>query len=332
MTTKTRKRTRGNGEGSVVFLGNGRKNKYGARVTVGFDLKGKQMVKYIGYFSTKTEAKKALNEYNQKPYSLEKVKTIDIFEKWSETAKITEEVIKSYKSVIEKSGLSNKVFKDIKLYQLEDYFRTLSPAMQKRARNAFKNIYIYGMKHEIVDKNLAELVELDKYVAKEKEAIKTDDIKYMLKHEDVIPTLLLYTGMRISELLSIESENVDIEKRILIGGLKTEAGKNRKIPIHKKIVPIIKELLENKTEYLITDNKGRQIKYSEYSKTWNNYEIIKNYTIHQTRHTFVSRAVKLGLDRSILQKVIGHSNKDVTDIYTHVDEEQLIQFIDAFSY
>ena len=40
----------------------------------------------------------------------------------------------------------------------------------------------------------------------------------------------------------------------------------------------------------------------------------------------ISRAIKLGLDRSILQKIIGHSNKDVTDIYTHIDTEQLISF------
>lgn len=327
-----RNRTRGNGEGCIIKLGGKRKNPFAARVTVGYDKNGKQKFKYIGYYRTKTEAKQALSNYSLNPYSLEKVKTIDLFDKWVETAKFTEAVLKNYRRVVENSGLSKKVFKDISLMQLEEAARELTPAMQKRFKATFKNLYLYAMKHDLVNKDLASLMELDKYKAKERDAISPTDIKEILKDEDVIPKLLLFTGMRITELLSIETANVDLEKRIMIGGLKTEAGINRKIPIHKDILPIVEKLFNEGNKYLLTDEKGKQITYDNYLKKWHEDEIRTKYTPHFTRHTFISRAVKLKLDRGLLQKIVGHANQDVTAHYTHLDNEQLVEWIDGFNY
>lgn len=327
-----RNRTRGNGEGCIIRLGGKRKNPFAARVTVGYDKNGKQKFKYIGYYRTKTEAKQALSNYSLNPYNLDKVKTIDLFEKWIETAKLSDEVLKNYRRVVENSGLSKKVFKDIKLMQLEEAAKELTPAMQKRYKAAWKNLYLYAMKHDIVDKDLASLMDLDKYVAKERDAISSNDIKIILNSDDVIPKLLLFTGMRIDELLSIETKNVDLEKRIMIGGLKTEAGKNRKIPIHKDILPIVEKLYNEGHKYLITNEKGGKIQYSNYLKEWHTDEVRTKYTPHYTRHTFISRAVKLKLDRGLLQKIVGHSNSDITAHYTHLDTEQLVEFIDLFNY
>ena len=331
MTTK-RRRTRGNGEGCIKTLKNKKKNHFAARITVGFTKEGKQKFKYIGYYPTKTEAKKALANYLINPYNLDKLKTIDLFEKWVETAKFTEAVLKNYKRVIENSGLSNKVFKDISLMQLEESARELTPAMQKRFKAAFKNLYVYALKHDLVQKDLAALMDLDKYKAKERDAITPTDIKTILNGDDVIPKLLLFTGMRIDELLSIETENVDLEKRIMVGGLKTEAGKNRKIPIHKDILPIIEELYNKENKYLLSTEKGRKIQYSSYILKWHEDKTLTKYTPHYCRHTFISRAVKLKLDRGLLQKMVGHSNQDITAHYTHLDVEQLVEFIDSFNY
>jgi integrase len=323
---------RGNGDGSIFKLSGKRRKPYAVRITKGWTDEGKQIYAYIGYFKTKTEAKKHLNNYLANPYDLTKITTLELYEKWVVTAKFSETVLKNYKRVIENSGLSKKVFKDISLMELEESARELTPAMQKRYKAAFKNLYLYAMKHDLVSKDLASLMELDKYKAKERDAITPADIKKMLNDDDIIPKLLLYTGMRIDELLSIETENVDLESRIMIGGLKTEAGKNRKIPIHKDILPIIEELYNKGYKYLLTNGKGRKITYINYLKEWHTNEVRTKYTPHYTRHTFVSRAIKLNLDRSILQKVVGHANQDVTALYTHLDNEQLLDFIDGFNY
>lgn len=81
--------------------------------------------------------------------------------------------------------------------------------------------------------------------------------------------LLIYTGLRISELLSIKIENVHLlEKYMVRTDGKTKAGRNRTIPLHNRIIPIISKYYnKNKDkEYLITNKKGEQMKYDNYYK------------------------------------------------------------------
>lgn len=331
-----RKRTRGNGDGSVVKLAGKRKRPYAARVTTGWTAEGRQMFKYVGYYSTKTEAKNALNNFLINPYDLDanKLTAQDVFDKWSANAKFTEDVLKNYRRVVINSGLAKKVFKDIGLYELENAAKELSPSMQKRYKSAWKNLYEFGMRHDLVNKNIADLMELDKYVANKRDAISPSDVKKILKCDDIIPKILLYSGMRIGELLDIKSKNVDLEKRIIIGGKKTAAGTNRKIPIHKSILSIIEELLSKGTEYLITNTSGKKIQYTNYlDRTWHSNNVLTKYSPHYTRHTFVSRAVKLELNQEVLKAIVGHTSDNVTsNVYTHIDEEQLLDFIDKFNY
>lgn len=69
--------------------------------------------------------------------------------------------------------------------------------------------------------------------------------------------ILIYTGMRVGEMLDIKIENVFMEKNYMVGGSKTKAGKNRVIPFNKKIVPLIQKWYDeatlNNSEYLITN-------------------------------------------------------------------------------
>lgn len=118
------------------------------------------------------------------------------------------------------------------------------------------------------------------------------------------------------------------------GSIVKLGGKNRKIPIHKSILPIIENLLSNNTEYLITDEKGKKVDYKNYlTKVWHKNEILTKYSPHYTRHTFISRAVKLELNQQVLKAIVGHSSSDVTSsVYTHIDDEQIISFIGSFEY
>ena len=328
-----KKRQRGNGDGSITKLAGKRRKPYAVRITTGFKSDGTQKRSYLGYYKTVTEAKRALNEYLVNPFDLNKITTIEIFNKWVKGSKYTEEVLNNYRRVIENSGLSKKIFKDIKLMHLEDAASELTPAMQKRYKAAWKNLYLYAMKNDIVNKNLADIMDVDEYIAGERGVISTTDVKRILDGEEDIPKILLYTGLRISELLEIKSENVNLAEKIMIGGKKTKNGKNRRIPIHNAILPLIEKFMANGNEYLITDKNNKKIKYDDYlTNYWHGNKILTRYTPHYTRHTFVSRSVKLGLDRGVLQRVIGHSNKDATDIYTHLDLDQLRDFIDDFYY
>lgn len=70
---------------------------------------------------------------------------------------------------------------------------------------------------------------------------------------DFIDTILIliYTGMRVGELLDIKVENVHINEKYMVGGSKTEAGKNRVIPFHERIVPLVKKWYDNAIKMVV---------------------------------------------------------------------------------
>lgn len=81
------------------------------------------------------------------------------------------------------------------------------------------------------------------------------EILWAINNVDIV-LIYIYTGCRPVELLDIKSEDVHLDERYMIGGVKTEAGKNRIIPIHKAIVPLVEYRLEQNRPYLITNKYG----------------------------------------------------------------------------
>lgn len=98
----------------------------------------------------------------------------------------------------------------------------------------------YALQNDIVDKNYAKFVDLPKH-EKTKKARFTDlEIRRIEKQATEVPwadtvLILIYTGMRISELLNLTRFNVNLDAMLITGGIKTDAGRDRVIPIHPKI-------------------------------------------------------------------------------------------------
>jgi integrase len=112
-----------------------------------------------------------------------------------------------------------------------------------------------------------------------------------------------------------------------MGGLKTDAGRNRIVPIH----PVIWELVQKNYDwakeinstYLFNDEYGQQGTYMTYDKYRRRFDkVMKRLNLehrpHDTRHTFVTKAKAAGMDEYILKLIVGHAIKDITEkIYTH---------------
>ena len=144
--------------------------------------------------------------------------------------------------------------------------------------------------------------------SEEKIALTPEQIKTIYatdtKSRDLV-MILIYTGMRISELLGINEVHDDY----IIAGVKTKAGKHRIIPIHPQIKDALKRFL-----------KRKPLQYNAYRKRLKKdckvYGI--EFTFHECRHTFVTLANEYGADMTTLKKLIGHSTKDVTEsVYLH---------------
>ena len=138
---------------------------------------------------------------------------------------------------------------------------------------------------------------------------------------------MIYSGLRIGELLLIKSTDIDLENEIITGGIKTDAGKNRIIPINKKILPFIKNRLEEGHEYLIVNSRNKPMKYDNYYRERFipiMEQLNMNHRPHDARHTFATLMNNADANRTSIKKIIGHSSYETTEkIYTHKDIEEL---------
>lgn len=149
-----------------------------------------------------------------------------------------------------------------------------------------------------------------------------------------IVMILIYSGLRINELFSIRKSDVHLDSQTphMIGGEKTEAGRNRTIPIALPVLAHVRTLMQEPGEYLVSNTQGGKKSYHnfrerEYYPLLERLELPKR-TLHTTRHTFASMMVEAGARPEDLQKIMGHADYSVTaNIYNHANTEQLTKAI-----
>lgn len=113
-------------------------------------------------------------------------------------------------------------------------------ATLKNIKTLFNQMYSYALENDIASKDYSDFVDIGKNTTKTtRRPFSADEISILFDNVhrmDFIDTILImiYSGMRIGELLEIRNANIDLENRTMVGGSKTEAGKNRIIPINKK--------------------------------------------------------------------------------------------------
>ena len=324
-----------NGYGSIVKLTGKRRKPYLVRTACKYSDNGEKMIEkrqILGYFATKAEALAALADYNADPYDLaaHSLTFSEVFQKCFEDCKLAENTKRNYISALNNciEPIETMEFNAIKLSHLQAIANQQKPTMQKVFKNAMKFVYTYAIKHEITDKDYASLIETASHTpTKEKHVFTADEINKLWEMSDnyMIGNLLilLYSGWRIEELLQMRKCDIDLTAGTMKGGLKTEAGKNRIVPIHHRILPLIESRISD-GEYLI-EHKNKPMSYA----TWQwflkdiNDMMEMSHTTHETRHTFVSLLTNKNAKKICIQKLIGHSG-DVTDsVYTHIPIEEL---------
>ena len=333
-----------NGLGTVYKMSGNRRRPWRATITTGYDIVGTQKRLTIGYYETRKEAEKALASYEYNPEKLKNSKLTfkDVYDKWSEShfpklQSNTVEVTKAYaKKLI---PLHDIPFVEIKAIQLQDLFNNLkmSAVSKARVKNIINAMYKYALKYEIVDKDYSILIDLGKRekviqrkVFTEEEILKLWKYKE-LKWVDTI-LIMIYSGMRIGELLGLKNEHIDLENRVIVGaGIKTDAGKNRVIPINKKILPLIQKHMRAVITFLFTTKSDNQILYDNYRYSFMSImdKLEMTHTIHDCRHTFATLLNNADANPTAIKNIIGHTSFETTEkIYTHKNIEELKKAID----
>ncbi|MBD5393793.1 MAG: tyrosine-type recombinase/integrase [Lachnospiraceae bacterium] len=139
--------------------------------------------------------------------------------------------------------------------------------------------------------------------------------------------LLFATGMRISELCSLKTEDVNLwDRTILIYG---KGSKERKVQIgNDDVINILKKYKTDFEEeiqgcnYFFVNQNGRKMSEQSVRRMINKYTSLAAIDLHITphmfRHTFATSLLEADVDIRYIQEILGHSSITVTEIYTHV--------------
>jgi integrase len=208
-------------------------------------------------------------------------------------------------------------------------------------RNLIIKMDKYALGEDIISKGYGSLLDLDYDKSNKARTPYTYElIEKIWKYEGEIVAdiqlILLYTGMRIEELLIIQKSNIHLKEGYLIGGLKTTAGKNRIIPIHHEILPIIKRYYNKSTEYLFTKRNGVRLYYDNYRLLFLDFAKkigATEHTTHETRYTFRSELGRLGADERCIDLIMGHQNGNVGNVvYNQKTFEELKATVELINY
>ena len=336
-----------NGFGSIICLdktGKKRRKPWAVRITTGW-VDGKQQRKYLGYYTTQKEALVALADYHNKGLNLDisKLTLKDVWDMWVERVSkrvVSESVMNSHMMAYKRLGaFLNKPIKEIKTIHLQEWMDgiDLKPGTKTKVKSTLGQLFEYAAQNDIVSKNYAKFIEINEKVEKTGSMFTEDEISKLWEIYNTekdsnarILLMLIYNGVRIGELLDITRDDINFEEMYMTGGSKTEAGKNRVIPIHKKLLPLYYESLgENK--HLITDGKkGKKATYDMMYVRIN--KLFKrlgfDHTIHDTRRTTISLLHTANVPMETIKIIVGHSGDNVTEkVYLFKQPSELVNAI-----
>ena len=199
-------------------------------------------------------------------------------------------------------------------------------ATKSRMKSLFNLMYKYAMTHDIVNKDYSALFvqKVGKRDKSQRVPFKDSEVQQLWKLRSFGVTDMIlfsvYTGFRPSEVLLIETKNVDLARWRIKGGMKTEAGTDRMVPIHPMIRPIVQDHYNPENEFLFPNEQGQLMTYDQYRGRFKKVmsRIGTVHTPHEARHTFISCAKHYKMDNNLLKAIVGHKITDITEeVYTH---------------
>jgi integrase len=333
-----------NSYGTVFKLAGNRRKPFAVCITAGRRADGKLIRKYIGYYASRREALSALAQYNDNPFDARArdITTIELWNKWiSYRESRGKSVPPNYKNAFRHcEAVHHKRFIDITTAQIQAVIDNVAdkPHTAAHVRMIFGLLYKYAQMTNLTTINKAQGVEVPRipksnihkpFTPDELEKLWQDTSDFGVQ----LSLVYCYTGLRPSELIEIRRENVHLEDRYMIGGMKTEAGINRCIPIAEKIVPLIKGFLSRPSEFLLTTPDGTHPPNLKHlvNNYWNKSKspIVRAHLPHDGRHTCETMLDNARIAKRTIQLIIGHAGGDIDSLYTHKTQAQLIQAINA---
>ncbi|MGX8834344.1 tyrosine-type recombinase/integrase [Amedibacillus sp. YH-ame6] len=346
-----------NGYGTVYNLGGHRRKPWVAKIherteyAPNLKKKYRQVYKTLGYFETEEEANLCLLNFKSDPTKFideSKINELtfkNIFDLWSEQKfkNLSKSSITKYKWAYSKfAELYDVPFAKIKLIHLQTIVdkEKLAKGSLHKYTTLLHQMYAYAMMNDIVNKDYSIYIKVNNYIRDKasihkpftKNEIETlwSNLNALEGVETVL--MMIYGGYRPSELLDIKISDVNFELNVIKGGMKTDAGKGRIVPIHSKVLPLVKSLYKKSNKYLVCDKNGKHMTYAHYRTFVFNPLMQRlgfNHLPHDGRHSFATLLSNSDANKTSIKKMIGHANyKTTEDTYIHKDIDELKKAIE----
>ena len=257
------------------------------------------------------------------------------------------------------SNLSLDVIKKIELNDIHAFLAYLTTTYHSKAATRARKVssirvffnYL-SQKANLIEKNPAQNLETPKIEKRMPKYLTLDDSKKLLtvtsdeernKERDyAIITLFLNCGLRLSELVGININDISFDdaKMTVIG----KGNKERTIYLNKACLQAVNSYLEVRPKIGIKPSSIKALFLSErkerISKRTVQYVVdkelrragldTKKYSTHKLRHTAASLMYQYGnVDIRALQELLGHESISTTEIYTHVNNEQVRNAVES---
>ena len=234
---------------------------------------------------------------------------------------------------------SNKIFlKDVNSTSLNTYILRLekegmSSATVSRNVASIRSFFTFLLNKGLIKSNPTETIKPPKVEKKAPETLSIEEVTLLLDQpvgesnkeirDKAMLELLYATGMRVTELISIKFQDVDMSMNFV---QCIDNGKARIIPFENaaknaltKYILNVRPVMCGDSEYLFTNCKGEQMTRQGFWKIIKLYAtragIDKDITPHMIRHSFAMHMVNNGADLRALQEMLGHSDISTTQVY-----------------
>lgn len=288
---------------------------------------------YIGTFKTYEEASEALKMAKGVALNLTHNTSMDeifsILYAKKEKQGLTEsslDAVKTHYNHIKELGNNN--FVDLSTYDFQKIIDKLidggsSFSKVSKIKSTVKQLYDVAIENKLLHVNYAQFLDVSRAEEGKVYPFPEEDIEILFRNDrDRIAKaslILAYTGFRIGEFLSLDKfKNIDLKKCCIIGGSKTDAGKDRIVPIHNKIKNYVEYFYYEFPETsLFFSRDGARVSSDYYRKYYHNPLIkrlgLSPYTPHSFRHTFATKMRMAELSDKVMESLIGHTDASFTD-------------------
>lgn len=266
--------------------------------------------------------------------------------------KVSDNTLQSYrrdldkfKEYIENNG---KKYNKIQENDIKEYLNYLTeqnkkPSTVLRTIASIRSFYQYELKIKKVTEDPTEKIKAPKVEKKAPCVLTSKEVELLLEQPQCVDlkgirdkAMLEFayaTGMRVTEIISLNIEDVNIEQEAVI--CKTR-NKNRTIPLGKMALKAVKEYIEEARNILVKTEKekalfvnlnGKRLTRQGFWKIIKYYQeqaqIDKDITPHTLRHSFATHLLQNGADLKAIQTMLGHSDISSTQVYMQFQNDGL---------